>query len=309
MVELKRVLIMLFFVLIVVSLEYSNISLAKSNNSPSSTDTINLEQEITQLKDELKIIKDEMDQSSEISKNANLVYLLDQFYSSSWNKLLIVFSALGVLVGVVVPLVIEYMRKNSNKKQIEQFKESLNDAVELVNSLKSEMEVLSSENDKVVNRVKEEGLKRQKEIIELIRTLLASSFDEEAIQNVEKELIQIEKDIDRSADINKESPPFLSVTVDGNVITGNTVREFYKNIFEYLINNVEDMDKYNKYSTGKVRYLINDENKHLNGEKFTLPLKVKKYYIETHKSKSGALKDIIKFLKNVEEVELDDITS
>ncbi|PNQ84106.1 hypothetical protein C1T20_19255 [Paenibacillus polymyxa] len=256
------------------------------------------------MKDQMKVLNKDMDQSSEVSKDANLVYLLDQFYSNSWNKLLIVFSAVGVLVGVVVPLVIEYMRKNSNKKKIEQFQKSLNDAVELVNSLKTEMDVLSSENEKVVNRVKEEGLKRQKETIELIRTLLASSFDEDAIQNVEKELILIEKDIDRSADINKENPPFLSISIDGNVIAGSTVREFYKNIFEYLINNVEDMDKYNKYKTGNVRYLINDENKHLNGGKFTLPLKVGKYYIETHKSKSGALKDVIKFLKTIEEVEV-----
>ena len=54
------------------------------------------------------------------------------------------------------------------------------------------------------------------------------------------------------------------------------------------------------YATGKKRYLINWTNKHITGNIFVSPIVVKNYYIETHKSKNGAMHDIYKFLKEID---------
>lgn len=272
-------------------------------------DTPIISNEITQLTMKIKDIEEIINQNDKLPENANLVYLLDQFYSNSWNKLLIVFGAVGVLVGVAMPLFIEYLRKNSNKKEIEQHTVKLKNfeknIQEEFDNLKNEFESLSGENESIVNRIKEEALKRQKETIEMIMDLLIDvSLDEDVMENIENKLKLIETDIERSSNANLDKLPYLNISIDDNVLYGNTVREFYSRVFEYLNEKIKDFDKYANFSTGKIRYLINKENKHLNGEKFTSPLKVDKYYIETHKSKAGALKDLNKYLKTIKEIQV-----
>lgn len=52
------------------------------------------------------------------------------------------------------------------------------------------------------------------------------------------------------------------------------------------------------YATGRKRYLVNRTKHHINGDLFVSPIKVGDYYIETHKSRSGALRDIYNYLRN-----------
>lgn len=89
----------------------------------------------------------------------------------------------------------------------------------------------------------------------------------------------------------------LTVTINGQRIHGDTVKEFYRLIFEYLSANNISFDHLVPYATGQKRYLIHTKNRHISGTPFFNPLKTGNYYVETHKAKSAALKDICGFLK------------
>ena len=60
---------------------------------------------------------------------------------------------------------------------------------------------------------------------------------------------------------------------------------------------IRDLSDSIPYATGRTRYLISRTNQHINGNPFVSPIKVGDYYIETHKSKSGAVNDIYKYIK------------
>lgn len=82
------------------------------------------------------------------------------------------------------------------------------------------------------------------------------------------------------------------------MISANTVKAFYRKIFVYL-NDHFDLSETIPYATGRKRYLINWTNHHINGDLFVSPIQVENYYIETHKSRSGAVRDIYKYLKHI----------
>jgi len=90
----------------------------------------------------------------------------------------------------------------------------------------------------------------------------------------------------------------LQIKIKDKIISANTVKEFYKRIFAYL-NELVDLNKSIPYATGNKRYLVNWTNRHINGEIFVAPIKIENYYVETHKSKTGALKDIYKYIESI----------
>lgn len=90
----------------------------------------------------------------------------------------------------------------------------------------------------------------------------------------------------------------LRIRIEDKIIRANTVKEFYKKIFEYLGDRI-DIDGKFPYATGRKRYLVNRTKYHINGDTFVSPIKVGEYYIETHKSRNGALRDIYKYLKAI----------
>lgn len=90
----------------------------------------------------------------------------------------------------------------------------------------------------------------------------------------------------------------LKIRIEDKLIIANTVKEFYRKIFLYLEEQF-DMDAYVPYAMGKKRYLVNRTKNHINGDYFVAPIKVGDYYIETHKSKSGALRDVYNYLKKI----------
>lgn len=91
----------------------------------------------------------------------------------------------------------------------------------------------------------------------------------------------------------------LELCVNGEIIEAYTVKDFYNKIFSYLIKHNIQFETMIPYATGRKRYLINYENEHIYGNPFVSPIMIENYYIETHKSKSGAIRDIYKFLKDV----------
>lgn len=103
----------------------------------------------------------------------------------------------------------------------------------------------------------------------------------------------------RGVTYEKAAYDILELMVNGEKISGNTVKEFYGKIFEYLeLNHIKYKNKI-PYATGKKRYLLNWSNEHINGNVFVSPIKKYDFYIETHKSKSGALHDVFKFLNDI----------
>ena len=90
----------------------------------------------------------------------------------------------------------------------------------------------------------------------------------------------------------------LRIRIGDKIITANTVKEFYYKIF-HILSDYYDIGTYVPYATGRKRYLVNWTNHHINGALFVSPIKVGNYYIETHKSRMGALRDIYNFLKNI----------
>ena len=87
--------------------------------------------------------------------------------------------------------------------------------------------------------------------------------------------------------------------IENDIITAYTVKDFYRKIFEYLIESNISFEEYVPYATGKKRYLINKTMYHLNGSIFVAPISIGSYYVETHKSKMAAIKDIYKFLETI----------
>ena len=79
--------------------------------------------------------------------------------------------------------------------------------------------------------------------------------------------------------------PLLSIYIDVYLIKGNTVKEFYRKVMEELINNNIEIEEKVPLETGNIRYLINNAPEHIDSREFTSPIKVGKYYLETHKSK------------------------
>lgn len=91
----------------------------------------------------------------------------------------------------------------------------------------------------------------------------------------------------------------LKIQIDNKIISADTVKGFYRKIFDYLVQLQVDLNDKIPYATGKKRYLVNWTDHHINGDLFVSPIKVGDYYVETHKSKAGATKDIFNFLKNI----------
>lgn len=90
----------------------------------------------------------------------------------------------------------------------------------------------------------------------------------------------------------------LKVRIEDKIISANTVKGFYRKVFLYLSDNFELSD-YIPYATGRKRYLINWEKRHINGDRFIAPIKVGGFYVETHKSRSGALRDVYNYMKSI----------
>ncbi len=91
----------------------------------------------------------------------------------------------------------------------------------------------------------------------------------------------------------------LKIRLEGEPVEGYSVKEFYGKVFGVLAEKQVDFDRFVPYATGKKRYLVNRENRHITGAPFVAPIIVNGYYVETHKSKMGALNDIYHFLEKI----------
>ena len=86
------------------------------------------------------------------------------------------------------------------------------------------------------------------------------------------------------------STPITREEVTYNAVISSVLRRGSKQV---------NFERYVPYATGKKRYLINRENQHITGAPFVSPIKTKGYYVETHKSKMGAVNDMYHFLEKI----------
>ncbi len=118
-----------------------------------------------------------------------------------------------------------------------------------------------------------------------------------------EELLGMKKDV--SVGSNKpehtsfdNTDGILKIRIEDKIISANTVKEFYTKIFLYLSDNFE-LSGCIPYATGRKRYLVNWKNHHIYGDRFVSPIKVGDFFVETHKSRSGALRDVYNYMKSI----------
>lgn len=134
-------------------------------------------------------------------------------------------------------------------------------------------------------------------LIDLYENISSEDINDDVREKLEKKIVEIERDIEEVEKVTKTSENILSIEIEGAIVEGDTVKKFYRNIFNYLKANKVDFESLVPYSTGRKRYLISEDNTHINGKDFFMPMKFEKYFIETHKSKVGAKRDIVRFLE------------
>lgn len=124
-----------------------------------------------------------------------------------------------------------------------------------------------------------------------------SSVPQDIREKVQRKIDLTEEQLSQFDSIENEDK--IRLIIDGTKIEANTVKSFYRNIFNYLTENDIEFEQLLPFKTGSKRYLISKEGKHINGKAFFAPIIYDGYYIETHKSKKGAKSDIIKFLNEL----------
>ena len=131
----------------------------------------------------------------------------------------------------------------------------------------------------------------QQQIISIVDEINENAMPQDVKTKIQKRVQQVEEDLEEIQSGNS-----IVLTVNGTEICANTVKAFYRKVFDYLDRNNISYDHLIPYATGSKRYLINRENRHISGGEFVSPLLVDGYYVETHKSKIAAKSDITKFL-------------
>lgn len=113
-----------------------------------------------------------------------------------------------------------------------------------------------------------------------------------------EKLLGMKSDSSHNKNNTASQPAGLRIKIENQIIAANTVKGFYTKIFQYLDDQF-DLKDYVPYATGKKRYLVNHTMHHINGDMFLAPIRVGDYYIETHKSRSGALRDVYNYMKHI----------
>mgnify|MGYP000852281954 CR=1 FL=1 len=129
----------------------------------------------------------------------------------------------------------------------------------------------------------------QQQIISIVDEINENAMPQDVKTKIQKRVQQVEEDLEEIQSGN-------SIVLTVNEICANTVKAFYRKVFDYLDRNNISYDHLIPYATGSKRYLINRENRHISGGEFVSPLLVDGYFVETHKSKIAAKSDITKFL-------------
>jgi len=106
-----------------------------------------------------------------------------------------------------------------------------------------------------------------------------------------------EVDIDLSSRAAEKTP--LRININGQTVTGKSVPEFYMCVLKYLEENAIDINGYLPFATGARRYLISTSPEHPGGNPFRAPVENGSYFLEAHKARIQAVKDVVRFLRKI----------
>lgn len=234
--------------------------------------------------------------NNDISSNANIVYLLDQFYNNAWSKLIwvigIAFAVTSTFVGLVINIKFSGLEKQIESRDkkivdlsgvVEGYEKSISDIeikiMDLTDEFASRNDQWESEKSELATKFMEKFESLSKEID------LPETFNESILNDIKN------TEIKRSV---------MKLKFNNQLISGTTVKDFYKKVFTYIFENTDPRivndQEYMPFHTGSKRFLISKDKVHPNEKPFFAPIQVEGYWIETHKSKSGAMSDIRKYL-------------
>lgn len=91
----------------------------------------------------------------------------------------------------------------------------------------------------------------------------------------------------------------LVIKINGNVIQGNSVSGLYEAALRHIVKNDIAFESELPYETSNKRYLISKTPQHQGGNPFRVPVEYKGFFMEAHKSRNQAMKDLIRFLKRL----------
>lgn len=243
--------------------------------------------------------------------NIELINQVNEFYNTAWDKLIFFITILVTLIGIILPLYLEWGRKKQQEQILEGYKKQLEEQLKISAEELQKYKVMNDD----INATKDELVEKNKDLegkyvkleedYRIMKENYAKLFKElekenklvwRKLESIQGRELDDERYNNTINGLEEDITDDLVLYIEGEKISGNTVKTFYKNIIEFLISKKTDIDSQVPYTTGNVRYLINFENKHQNGVRFTAPIKVDKYFIETHKSYTGAINDIKRFL-------------
>lgn len=247
--------------------------------------------------------------------NIELINQVNEFYNTAWDKLIFFITILVTLIGIILPLYLEWGRKKQQEQILERYKKQLEEQLKISAEELQKYKVMNDD----INATKDELVEKNKDLegkyvkleedYRIMKENYAKLFKElekenkvvwRKLESIQGRELDDERYNNTINGLEEDITDDLVLYIEDEKISGNTVKTFYKNIIEFLISKKIDIDSQVPYTTGNVRYLINFENKHQNGVKFTAPIKVGKYFIETHKSYTGAINDIKRFLDKLD---------
>ena len=89
----------------------------------------------------------------------------------------------------------------------------------------------------------------------------------------------------------------ISIKINGDEIKGKTVSELYREALKFMASKKIDLNNFVPYSTSSNRYLMSKSPFHPEEQEFRVPVEFSGYYMEAHKSRFQATKNLARFFK------------
>ena len=126
-----------------------------------------------------------------------------------------------------------------------------------------------------------------------------SSASDSASKSLSINEATVETNQDSETEVSSEDVGLLAVTINEEVITGDSVKELYKKTIEYLITQGLLDKNMVPWSTSNKRHLIALEPTHPTGQPFKNALEIHGFFIECNKSREMAPKHMQKFIDSL----------
>jgi len=91
----------------------------------------------------------------------------------------------------------------------------------------------------------------------------------------------------------------LAIKVNRKLIQGKSVPEFFEAALRYMLKSDIAFEEELPFETSNKRYLISKTPQHQGGNPFRMPVEHEGYFMEAHKSRVQATKDLVRFLKKL----------